>query len=67
MSGDVVWEYNFAEKRFTRGHDQTGLLKNKDMKEKMLENPSAAISHSTRSAEIRSPAEISALRRLTSA
>ena len=33
MSGEVVWEYNFAEKRFTRGHDQTGLLKNKDMKE----------------------------------
>lgn len=33
MSGELVWEYNFAEKKFTRGHDQTGLLKNKDMKE----------------------------------
>ena len=33
MSGELVWEYNFIEKKFTRGHDQTGLLKNKDMKE----------------------------------
>ena len=33
MSGELVWEYNYSEKRFTRGHDQTGILKNKDMKE----------------------------------
>ena len=30
MSGELVWEYDFANKRFTRGHDQTGLLKNKE-------------------------------------
>lgn len=29
MSGELVWEYDYINKKFTRGHDQTGLLKNK--------------------------------------